>query len=51
MLQSKVTIAEAPLVRVINMLKADPPRCGFQLEPDQVNQKQPNKIASHMPPV
>ena len=28
--------AEVPLVRLINMLKGEPPKWGLQLEPDQV---------------
>ena len=35
-LESKVCYSEVPLVRIINMLRAKPPVCGFQLEPDQV---------------
>ena len=34
--KSKIVAAEVPLVRLINMLKGEPPKWGLQLEPDQV---------------
>jgi len=36
-LKRRVVIAETPLMRMLMMLRSDPPRCGFQLEPDQVS--------------
>ena len=36
-LKRRVVIAETPLMRMLMMLRGDPPRCGFQLEPDQVS--------------
>ncbi len=36
-LKRRVVVAELPLVRMLIMLRNDPSRYGFQLEPDQVS--------------